>query len=98
VLPVELVVEKMCHAPAMRYAVVGRGFLDEGMYADVVVADPARRVQVRREEVLYKCGWSPLEGTTLGCSIDYTIINGRIVNRLGTVDGDMRGARLEFAR
>jgi len=98
VFPVEMAVEKMCHAPAVRYGVKERGFLDEGMWADIVVLDLSRPTWVRREDVLYKCGWSPLEGAKLGCSVDYTIVNGVVVNRMGEIDRGFRGARLEFVR
>ncbi|MCD8103103.1 MAG: dihydroorotase [Alistipes sp.] len=78
VLPVEKVVEKMCHAPADRFSVDGRGYLREGYYADIVLAAPSPYT-VTRDNILYKCGWSPLEGTTFGYTVARTILNGRTV-------------------
>lgn len=78
VLPVEKVVEKMCHAPADRFSVEGRGYLREGYYADIVLAAPSPYT-VTKDNILYKCGWSPLEGTTFGHTVSRTIVNGRTV-------------------
>ncbi len=92
----EKVVEKMCHAPALRYGVVGRGFLRSGYHADIVIVDPQRPQTVSRDNLLYKCGWSPFEGCRLACSVVLTLVNGRKVFENGRVDPDIRGERLEF--
>lgn len=93
---VEQVVEKMCHAPAVRYGIVGRGFLREGYRADIAIVDPARPQRVDRSNILYKCGWSPFEGETFRSSVVLTLVNGRKVFENGIVDPDVRGERLEF--
>lgn len=98
VFTVEKVVEKMCHAPAERFAVRNRGFLQQGMFADIAIVDPSARWRVSPENILYKCGWSPLDGTELSHKVAYTIINGQIINRLGNIDTGFRGQRLEFSR
>lgn len=93
----EKVVEKMCHGPALRYGVVGRGFLRSGYHADIVIVDPQRPQTVSRDNLLYKCGWSPFEGCRLVCSVVLTLVNGRKVFENGRVDPDIRGERLEFS-
>ena len=87
----------MCHAPALRYGVVGRGFLRSGYHADIVIVDPQRPQTVSRDNLLYKCGWSPFEGCRLACSVVLTLVNGRKVFENGRVDPDIRGERLEFS-
>lgn len=94
----EKVVEKMCHAPAIRFGVVDRGFLREGAYADVVIVDPNTNWTVSKENILYKCGWSPFEGREFSTKVDYTIVNGAVVNRLGEIDKSYRGKALTFDR
>lgn len=91
----EYVVEKMCHAPATLYRVEKRGYIREGYYADLVLVDPAKEYKVSTDNILYKCAWSPFEGTTFSTSIDKTILNGKIA-----FDGsdvlDVRGEALRF--
>lgn len=98
VLGVTDVVEKMCHAPAVRYGVRDRGFIREGMYADLAIVDTAANWTVGRENLLYKCGWSPMEGARFGNKVVMTLINGRMVYDRGRFDEDFRGVPLEFAR
>lgn len=94
----EKVVEKMCHAPALRFGVKERGYLREGYFADIVLVDPAADWTVTRENVLSKCGWSPFEGVRFGHRVSHTIINGTLVYKDGKVDTTFRGAALEFDR
>lgn len=94
----ELIVERACHAPADVFGVAERGYLREGWYADLVIVDPSRPFEVRADNVLYKCGWSPFEGHRFGASIDTTIVNGRVVYRDGRLTGDIAGKRLQFHR
>ena len=98
VLPVETVVEKMCHAPARLFGVRDRGFLRTGHFADIVLVRPADPWTVSKENILYKCGWSPLEGTAFSHRIVRTLVNGRTVYADGRVDTAHRGAELEFDR
>ncbi len=92
----QTVAGKMCHAPATRFRVRERGFLREGYHADIVIVDPASPWTVAKENILYKCGWSPLEGMTLRNRVTHTIINGRVAYRDGVLDEQMRGLQLEF--
>ncbi|MFI3330808.1 MAG: dihydroorotase [Rikenellaceae bacterium] len=96
VLSKEKVVEKMCHAPASRYKVVKRGFLKEGFYADVVVLDANSPWQVEKNNILYKCAWSPMEGVTFSNKVIYTFINGHKVNNNGEIDKNFRAKALKF--
>ena len=98
VLPVETIVEKMCHAPARLFGVRDRGFLRTGYFADIVLVRPADPWTVSKENILYKCGWSPLEGTAFSHRIVRTLVNGRTVYADGRVDTTHRGAELEFDR
>ena len=97
-LTLERVVEAVCHAPAILFDVVDRGFLREGYAADLVLVDPNRPHTVTRDEVLSKCGWSPFEGTTFTTSIAATFVNGQRVWDGTKVDDSVRGQRLAFAR
>ena len=76
VISVEKVIEKTAHAPATLFNVLERGFIREGFFADLVVIDPNTKHTVTKDNLLYKCGWSPLEGTTFSHSIDQTFVNG----------------------
>lgn len=94
----EVVVEKMCHAPALRFGVQGRGFLREGYAADIAIVDPAARWVVGSENILYKCGWSPFEGVEFTHRVTHTLVNGRLVYRHGRFDQAARGQQLEFGK
>ena len=94
----EQVVEKMCHAPAKLFGVKERGFIREGYFADLVLVNPNKPYTVTKENILYKCGWSPLEGETLSSSIETTILNGKVVFNNGEVVGEPSGRVLEFER
>ncbi len=94
----EQVVEKMCHAPAKLFGVKDRGFIREGYFADLVLVNPNKPYNVTKENILYKCGWSPLEGETVSSSIQTTILNGKVVFHNGEVLGEPSGQVLEFER
>lgn len=94
----EQVVEKMCHAPAKLFGVKERGFIREGYFADLVLVNPNKPYTVTKDNILYKCGWSPLEGETLSSSIETTILNGKVVFNNGEVLGEPSGQVLEFVR
>lgn len=78
-LEITKVVEKMCHAPADCFRVVDRGFLDEGYFADIVVVHPNKEWQVAQDNILYKCGWSPMEGRVFSTQVQKTFVNGELV-------------------
>ena len=94
----EQVVEKMCHSPAKLFGVKERGFIREGYFADLVLVNPNKPYTVTKENILYKCGWSPLEGETLSSSIVTTILNGKVVFNNGEVLGEPSGRVLKFER
>ena len=98
VLSKEQVVEKMCHAPAKLFGVKHRGFIREGYFADLVLVNPNKPYTITSDNILYKCGWSPLEGETLSSSINTTFLNGKIVFHNGEVVGEPSGEVLEFVR
>lgn len=95
-ISLEKLVEKMCHAPAECFRIPDRGYLDEGAYADLVVVDPNTSWTISREELLYKCGWSPLEGEPVKGRIDQTFVNGQLVFDRGRIVSDKPGKRLVF--
>ncbi len=97
-LSLETLVEKACHAPARLFQVAERGYLREGYWADLVILDLERPFQVEREDVLYKCGWSPLEGVRLRSSVITTLVNGRLAYHEGRIAEEVLGKRLEFRR
>lgn len=95
-ITLEKIVEKMCHAPALCFNIVDRGYLDEGYFADIVMLDVSKETLVEKENILYKCGWSPLEGMHLPGEIAGTWVNGTRVFDSGKVVGDPAGRRLQF--
>ena len=96
VLTAELVVRKMCHAPADLFGVVRRGYLRPGYYADIVVVDRNVPFTVRTENILSKCGWSPFEGYTFHNTVRQTYVNGQLAFDQGQVNTSVRGRRLRF--
>lgn len=94
----EQVVEKMCHAPAQLFGVKERGFIREGYFADLVLVNPNKSYTITKDNILYKCGWSPLKEETLSANIETTILNGKIVFHSGEVVGEPSGQVLEFER
>ena len=96
VFTLEKVVDKMCHAPAELFRIEKRGFIRPGYYADLVLVDPSRRWTVGTDNILYKCGWSPFEGTTFDASVLQTWVNGNLVYDNGQFNETSRGKRLLF--
>lgn len=94
----EFVVEKMCHAPARLFSVKERGYIREGYFADLVLVNSSVSQTVSKENILYKCGWSPFEGETFSHSIEKTFVNGKLVFDKGKVIENTFGKALEFER
>lgn len=92
----EQVVEKMSHAPAKLFSVRERGFIREGYYADLVLLDFNEPYTVTKDNILYKCGWSPFEGTTFNTTVKKTFVNGKLVYNNGVITEDQFGMPLEF--
>ncbi|MDR0541059.1 MAG: dihydroorotase [Dysgonamonadaceae bacterium] len=90
----ELIVEKMAHAPAELFGIKERGYIREGYYADLVLVDPCQSWTVAKENLLYKCGWSPLEGMSFSHKIVKTFVNGSPVYDNGQFNENFRGKEL----
>ena len=97
-ISLEKVVEKMSHAVADCFQVAERGYIREGYYADLVIVHPDRPTRVTKENIFYKCGWSPLEGFVFPSAITHTFINGHLVYGNGMWDESQQGERLTFDR
>lgn len=95
-IPVEKIVEKMCHAPAVLYRIGNRGFIRPGYAADLVLVDPDDPWTVEPENILYKCKWSPFEGVTFKSRVTHTWVNGHLVFDQGKFDVSGKGKRLVF--
>ena len=97
-ISIELLVDRVSHAPADLFGVTERGYVREGWFADLVIVDPASPYKVSDGNLLSKCRWSPFEGHEFSASIDTTIVNGEVVYRDGGLTGNIAGRRLEFTR
>jgi dihydroorotase len=95
---IELVVDKMCHAPAKLFGVEKRGFIRESYFADLVLVDPKANWTVSKENIHYRCGWAPLEGNTFSSKVLFTIVNGNVVYDNGIFHEGIKGQALEFIR
>ena len=95
-ISIEKIVEKMSHAPAECFQIKDRGYIREGYFADLVLVDMNQSSTVTKENILYKCGWSPLEGFTFPATITHTFVNGRMVYGNGVWDESIKGKRLKF--
>ncbi|MGD2117494.1 MAG: dihydroorotase [Chromatiales bacterium] len=98
VLDMPRVVEKTAHGPARMFGIPDRGYLREGYWADLVLVDMNRQQRIEREDVMYKCGWSPLEGRLLRSQIVATFVNGHLMYRQGLTANRPQGMRLQFQR
>lgn len=97
-ISLEKIVEKMCHNPAILFQIEKRGFIREGYKADLVLVDLKENFTVSKENILYKCGWSPLEGTEFHSKVTHTFVNGHLVFENGKVSEEKFGERLLFHR
>ena len=95
-IPVETVVERMCHAPARLFGIDRRGFIRPGYYADMVLVDPKKSYTVTPENILTKCCWSPFMNHTFPVTIDKTFVNGVVAFQNGQVEPSCRGKELRF--
>ncbi|MBD2700179.1 dihydroorotase [Spirosoma sp. BT702] len=97
-LSLETVVRKMCHAPADCFQIDRRGYVREGHWADLVLVDSTQSTVVSKQNILYQCGWSPLEGHTFKNSVTHTIVSGELVYKNGQFLTNKAGERLAFSR
>lgn len=98
IISIEKIVEKMCHNPAKIFRIEKRGFIKKGYYADLVLIDIASPWTVNADNILYKCGWSPFEGTTFYSKITHTFVNGNLAYEFGKFSNTINGKRLLFNR
>ncbi|MBU2950742.1 dihydroorotase [Tamlana agarivorans] len=97
-ISLEDVVEKMCHNPAILFQVEKRGYIKEGYFADLVLVDLNNPWTVNKDNILYKCGWSPFEGTTFKSRITHTFLNGSLVYQNAEFKNVKAAKRLTFTR
>ena len=97
-ISLEKIVEKMCHNPAICFQIEKRGFVKEGYFADLVLVDLEKPWEVTKENILYKCGWSPFEGEIFNSTITHTFVNGHMAYEYGSFDESKKGKRLRFNR
>lgn len=97
-ITVEKIVEKMAHNPAKIFKIEKRGFIKTGYYADLVIVNPGLPWNVKKDNILYKCGWSPLEGVNFKSRITHTFVNGQLVYNNFKVKDLRSGERLLFDR
>ncbi|MBK6937798.1 MAG: dihydroorotase [Chitinophagaceae bacterium] len=97
-ISLEKIAEKMSHAAADCFQVKERGYIREGYHADLVIADLETPERVKKDKILYKCGWSPLEGFEFPASITHTFVNGHLVYGNDRWDESNKGQRLLFDR
>ena len=95
-ISLERIVEKMAHNPAILFRIEKRGFIREGYKADLVLVDLNQNWTVKKENILYKCGWSPLEGTEFHSKVTHTFVNGKLVYENGKISEEKFGERLLF--
>lgn len=97
-IPIERMVEKMCHNPAILFEIEKRGYIREGYFADLVLIDPDNNWKVTKDNILYKCGWSPFEGVSFQSKVTDTFISGHHAYSNGVFDEAKKGERLLFNR
>ena len=97
-ISVEKIVEKFCHNPAKLFKIEKRGFIKEGYYADIAIVNAYLPWNVKKENILAKCGWSPFEGYNFKSRVTHTFVNGKLVYANGKVKEEKVGQRLLFDR
>lgn len=97
-ITLEKIVEKMCHAPAICFQIDRRGYVEEGYWADLAIVDVNQKFTVEKENLYYKCGWSPLEGEAFVGKVESTIVSGHLAYHKGQFFEEKKGERLMFVR
>lgn len=97
-ITLEKIAEKMSHAVADCFKIENRGYIREGYFADLVVVDLNENTSVKKDTLLYKCGWSPLQDETLPAIITHTFVNGSCIYEKGVINESIKGERLKFDR
>ena len=97
-ITVEKLVEKVAHNPAILFEIKDRGYIRKGYKADLVLINPNAPWTVTKENIAYKCGWSPFEGTTFRARVTHTFVNGHLAYENGKIAKATKGERLTFNR
>ncbi|MFM1934109.1 MAG: hypothetical protein RL360_989 [Bacteroidota bacterium] len=97
-ISLELIAEKTAHAVADCFQIEERGYIREGYWADLAIVNLNKPQTVSKENVLYQCGWSPLEGHTLSASVEHTFVSGHLAYSKGSFNEAVKGKRLLFNR
>ena len=97
-ISLEKIVQKMCHNPAILFDVEKRGYIQEGFYADLVIFDLNNPWKVSKDNLIYKCNWSPFENKTFKSRILHTLVNGNIVFSKGKIIESGMGMKIKFKR
>ena len=97
-ISLEKIVEKMAHNPAKLFQIEKRGFIKVGYHADLVIVNTAKPWNIKKENILAKCGWSPFEGLNFKSRVTHTFVNGNLVYANGKVKDVRKGQRLVFDR
>ena len=95
-ISLEKIVRKMSHNPAILFRIIKRGFIREGYFADLALVDTKSSWTVEKDNLLYKCGWSPLEGQEFSSRVVSTWVSGHLAFNDGLVDSSVKGKRLRF--
>lgn len=95
-ISLEKIITKMCHAPADCFKIEKRGYLQEGYFADIAIIDIDAPIKITKNNILYKCGWSPLEEKSYKGKVTHTFVNGHLVYNNGIFDEQKKGKRLLF--
>ena len=96
-LSLPFIIEKMCHSPARLFRIQDRGYLREGYHADIAIVDPDHTWEIAKDNIEYRCGWSPLEGFSMRGKVTDTLCNGEWVYRNNALTGKKAGQRLKFS-
>jgi len=97
-ISLEKLVQKMCHNPAILFNIEKRGYIKEGYFADLVLVDRNSSWTVTKNNILYKCGWSPFEGTSFSAQVTHTFVNGNLAYQNGKISEERNVKRLTFNR
>jgi dihydroorotase len=97
-ISLEKIAEKMCHNPAALYSIKNRGFIRESFFADLTIVDLNTSWTVEKNNILYKCGWSPLEGKTFQTKVTHTFVNGNLVYNNGNFREKTKGVALTITK
>ena len=97
-ISLEKIIEKACHNPSILFDIKDRGFIREGFFADLVIIDLEKNYSVKKNNILYKCGWSPFENETFKGKVEKTFVNGHLAYDKGKISTKIAGRALAFKR